>query len=107
MRNDLPRLIRAGREIFFHACSGPRFRILVRVYVKVSVWVRFRNILDRNKRGKKFLGLAMPENGHIIILIQHNPSFMTNSAAGSVPEVLKPRLFMTAIIIIDSKFITY
>ena len=30
---------------FFHACRGPRVRVWVRVYVRV------RNIVDRNKRG--------------------------------------------------------
>ena len=39
----------AGREIFFHACSAPKSWFRARVYVRV------RNILNRNKGGKNWI----------------------------------------------------
>ena len=47
---------RRAAKFIFHACSGPRVGVWVgvRVYVGVKVRIRFRNILDRNKRRKEF-----------------------------------------------------
>ena len=36
------RLRRAGREILFRACSDPRVRVCVRIWVYGRVWVRVR-----------------------------------------------------------------
>ena len=44
-RMEIP--VCAGFEIFFHACSGPRIRVWVKVrfYIRVRVRVKVRNVL--------------------------------------------------------------